>query len=239
MLRRRTSASASCFRSRFGGSRVLVAFLYLLVIGVPLAHVALRIHQRLTLYGEIAHACRRKLAFTAEDALRILAARELDRLRRARKEQLVAAKAVLRLDHHGLPANHVRRSVQQQRAGHASGQRAIDRLIGVVECVNHAHVRNNRRGGFVHVIAQRHVRVRIDNAWRKVFPAGIDYRHARRSANFVAEGSDLAVLYIDAAIRDLSVRDREQRGVLDKDVFRRGGRAGCLRDGGRNQQQLG
>ena len=170
---------------------------------------------------------------------RILSARELDRLRRARKEQLVAAKAVLRLDHHRLPADHVRRSVQQQRAGHASGERAIDRLIRVVERIDHAHVRNHRRGRFVDIVAQRHVRMRIDNSGSEVFPAGIDDGHAAGSADFVAKGGDFAVLYIDAAIRDLPVRDGEQRGVLDKNVFRRGSGAGCLRDGSRNQQQVG
>ncbi len=64
-------------------SRVLVALLHLFVVGVPLAHVTLRINQRLTLHGEIAHSRRRQLAFAAKDALRIFAAGELDRLRRA------------------------------------------------------------------------------------------------------------------------------------------------------------
>jgi hypothetical protein len=84
------------------------------------------------------------------------------------------------------------------------------------------------------------VRVRIDDARCNVLAARIDYRDADRSADVIAKGGDLAVFYVDAGVRDFSVRYGQQRSALDQNLFRHlGGVAGRLRDCGRNQQAVG
>src|SRR5579883_2747027 len=96
--------------------------------------------------------------------------------------------------------DHVGRAVQQQRGGHAPGQRAVDGLVLVVEGVLHHHLRRDRTGGFVDVVIQRKMGVRIDEAGREILAAGIDHRGRSGSVDGLANGGDLAVLYIDAAV---------------------------------------
>ncbi len=78
------------------------------------------------------------------------------------------------LDDHGLPADHVGRSVQQQRRRHAAGESAIDGLILVVEGVLHHHLRRYGTGGLVYIVIQCQVRVGIDYSGREIFSARIN-----------------------------------------------------------------
>jgi len=165
-LPRRTSASASSFRSCFGHGGVFVAALDLRVIAVPLAHVILRLDQSLPLHGKIAHAGRGHLFAAAIDSLGILSARELDRPGCIGKKHGVARSAVLVLDDDRLPADHVGRSMQQERRGHAAGKRAVDGFVLIIERVFHHHVRRDRAGGFVDIVIERDVGVTIDDAGR-------------------------------------------------------------------------
>ena len=136
-------------------------------------------------------------------------------LRRAGEEHLVAIESVLVLDDDGLAANHVGRAVQQQRCGDAAGQRAIDRLVVVVEGVFHHHLRRDRAGGFVDVAVERHVRVRIDDARASRICRRRRSLCTGGSGDGRAEGGDLAVFHVNAAVLDAAVRRRQQGRVLD------------------------
>ncbi len=87
--------------------------------------------------------------------------------------------------------------MQQQRGGHASGQRAIDGLVLVIEGVNHHHLRGDRAGGFVHIVIERDVRVRVDDAGSEIFPSRIDDRRAGRRIYVLTDRGDLAVFDVD------------------------------------------
>ena len=129
--------------------------------------------------------------------------------------------------------------MQQQRRGHAARQRPIDRLVLIIERVDHHHLRRDRAGGLVHVIIQRDVRVRIDDARRQIFAAGIDHRRARRRSHILADGRDLAILDIDAAVLDIAVGDRHHDGVLDQDFIVRSGAGGCCAGNPRSSPRTG
>ena len=142
------------------------------------------------------------------------------------KQHGVASGAVLVLDDDGLSANHVGGAVQQQRSGHAAGQRAIDGLVLIVEGIQHHHLRRDRAGGFVDVVVERDMRVRIDDAGRQIFSAGVDHGRRRRRIHVLADGGDFAVLDIDAAVLDVAVSYGHHDGVLDYNFVVPGG-GGC------------
>ncbi len=106
-----------------------------------------------------------------------------------------------------------------KRRGDATGQAAIDRLVLIVEGVDHHHLRRDRAGGLVHVVVERDVRVGVDDARRQIFAACIDHGGGRRRVYIFADRGDLAVLDVDAAVLNVAVRDGHHHGVLDQDFI--------------------
>ena len=178
---------------------VFVSGFYFGVVGIPLAHVVLRIGQCLALDREIAHAGGGHLILPAVDAFGIFSAGEFYGARRAGKQHGVAAGAVFVLDHNGLAADHVGGAVQQHGRGDAAGQGAVDGFVLVVEGVDHHHLRSDGAGGLVHVVVERDVRVRVDDPRSEIFSAGVDYFGVGRGGDVFADGSDLAILNVNAA----------------------------------------
>ena len=207
------------FQIAFGSLGILVAAFDLGVVVVPLAHVILRFHQRRALHREISHAGRRQLVLASVNALGIFSAGELDGARRAGKQHGVPAGSVLVLDHNRLAADHVGRPVQQQRGGDAAGQAAIDGLVLIIEGVHHHHLRRDRAGGLVHVVVERNVRVRVDDARREIFASGIDHGGAGGGVHVFAHGGNLSVLDVDAAVLNIAVGDGHHHGVLDQNFI--------------------
>ncbi len=132
------------------------------------------------------------------------------------------------LDDDCLSANHVGRPVQQQRSSHASGQRAIDRLILIIESIFHHHVRRNRTGRLVHIIVKRDVRMRIHDPRRDVLAAGINHGRARWRIHALTDSRNPAILDVNRPILDVAVCHRHDDSILDHNVVVRC-TCGCLR----------
>ena len=124
-----------------GGDGVLVSLGDLGVVAVPGGHVVFGVFKGLTHHFKVAHARGRKLIAAAVDALGIFAGSELDRAGRVGKEHGIAIEANFVLDDDGLAADHVGRAVQQQLGGDTAGERLIERLVAIVEGVDHVHRR--------------------------------------------------------------------------------------------------
>ena len=91
----------------------------------------------------------------------------------------------------------------------------------------HHHVRRDRTGGFVHVVIERDVGVRVDNARRQIFSARIDHRGHAGAGDVLADGGNLSVLYINAAALDIAVSDGHHDGIFDQDFVMVGRRGLC------------
>src|SRR5207253_9760608 len=89
--------------------------------------------------------------------------------RRSWEEHGIATGAIFVLDDDRLATDHVGRTMQQKRSCDSTSQPAVDRLILVVERIDHHHLRRDRTGGLVHVIVKRDMRMGVDNSWREIF----------------------------------------------------------------------
>ena len=127
------------------------------------------------------------------------------------------------LDDNRLATDHVGRTMQQERSRDSTSQPAVDRLVLVIERINHHHLRRDRTGGLVHVIVKCDVRMGVDNSWREIFTAGINDRRSRRGFQISSHCCDLAVFDIDAAILNVSMCDGHHHGIINKNIIVSGG----------------
>ena len=111
--------------------------------------------------------------------------------------------------------------MQQKRSRDSAGQAAIDRLVLVIKRINHHHLRGDRAGGLVHIVVESDVRVRIDDAGREVFAAGIDHGGGRGRVYILPNRRNLAILDVDAAVLHIAVGDGHDHGVLDQNFIMR------------------
>ena len=153
---------------------------------------------------------------------------------RVGEKHFVAGGSKFVLDDHGLAADHVGGAVEEQTRGNAAGERAIDGLVLIIEGVFHDHLRRDGAGGFVDVVVEGDVGVRVDDARRDVFALRVNYRGTGGRVDGFTYGGDFAVLDQDGAVLDVAVGGGHDDGVLDDDVMmRRGG----LREGGGGERQ--
>ena len=159
------------------------------------------------------------MIFAAVNALGIFSTGELNGSGRSWEEHGIAAGAIFVLDDDRLATDHVGRTMQQERSRDSTSQPTVDRLVLVIERIDHHHLRRDRTGGLVHVIVKRDMRMGVDNSWREIFTAGINDRRSRRGFQISSHCCDLAVFDVDAAILNVSMCDGHHDGIINKNFI--------------------
>ena len=215
--------------------RVLAAFAPRFVV-VPTRDVILRVGERLSDHFLDAHARLRVLRGDAGRGaevrrLRVFAEGKFDRPRCIGDGPFRDGMAPLPLHDLRLPADRVGRAVQDECGRRPAGELAIDVDVFVVQNVadpDHAGVRERY---LVDASLDGGVAVCIDDAWHHELAGRVDDERISRHGDLIVstDRGDLAAVDQDRAVLDLAMRDRQDRGVANDDVLRRGAEGDCHR----------
>ena len=112
---------------------------------------------------------------------------------------------------------------RRSSVGDAARKRLVERLVAVVEGINHHHAGRNRTGGFIDIVAESRVRVRIDNAGRDVLSCSVDYLCVLRRTDSWAITGDLPCVQPYAGVLQRTVSDGHNGCVTNHNIFCDGG----------------
>ena len=130
--------------------------------------------------------------------------------------ELTSRLAVAQLDHGVLPPDRVGRAVQQPGGRRTAGQGPIDRHIIARDHVLDAHLGNDRQAELVDTPLDGDMGMGVDNSGHGDEPCRLDHGDSRLGLHAWPHGRDLAVLDEYRAAGDGSLRDGQDRRILDQ-----------------------
>ena len=150
-------------------------------------------------------------------ALDVFTQRELDAGLRAFEDQRLRIAAPAQLDDLALPADGVGRTVQHVGRGQAAGELAVDRHVGGVQHIGHAHFGGDGVAELVDAARHRDMRVGVDEAGREVLAAGVNELGTGRRREVAAHRRDAAGAHQHVGLRQRAGRAlRPHRGIAQQ-----------------------
>ena len=157
--------------------------------------------------------------------LDVLAEREFDARFGTHIFEAFGIKAPAEFDHLVLPADGVGRAVQQIGGGDATCKLPVDVDVGGIDDIPHAHLSGDRAGGFIDVAENGGVGVRVDDARRHMFAAGIDGQRVGGGGQVGSDGGDFAITHQHVGVWQHACRSTgPDGGVFDQQRLPRGWR---------------
>ena len=179
----------------------------LLVVGqlsivlVPAVLVVLGIGKRLAITGNIAHACRRRLALGSVHSFRILTARHFQTIGSARKFHGLVGDGLNILDDGGAAADQIRRSGQDLQRGHAAFEGRLESWILRPDGMFGPDIGRNRVGRLVAIVraidggncVDAQVGMDVDDPGRHPHAVRIERARILRNGQVLAYGLDTPI----------------------------------------------